>query len=372
VAVVLRPSIDHLCKAGLMFSWARRQLRERQLAGDGRAGSWARSKVRKRQWQFIRKQRRFFVLTGVGTAAITWLILFFVRAEFIRGLIVGIAVAGTIGAMALLVMSVTGTAPISVGAGAEQWTAKELRPLKRAGWRVMNHVALAAWDIDHILVGPGGVIAVETKWSSTGWKIDPPDAYLGRAVDQVRANARTLRLWHEMRSLSVETVTPVVFLWGGNHDEPRPTQSGPRQLGDVTVVSGVHAARAWRTSIQSGSAAQAQSPEQVQNLWDALDKHIRNRDPHDRLKSPPPLTLGQLYWRAAGGVVAAISALSVGLQLFRPVSWWVWAICIIVLAAAGVSARRVKALRFPTIGWLVGLSASVLLVAVLELYDAIA
>jgi hypothetical protein len=111
-----------------MFNELRRRLRERELAGDGRAGSWARTKVRRRQWQFIRRQWRFFAVTVVGAAAITSLVLIFMRSEFLRGFVVGIAVAGTIGALAMLVMLVTGTAPISMGATAEQWTASELRP----------------------------------------------------------------------------------------------------------------------------------------------------------------------------------------------------------------------------------------------------
>jgi hypothetical protein len=369
----LRSDVDHLCKGGLMFNEVRRRMRERQLAGDGRAGSWSRTKARRRQWQFIRRQWRFFAITVVGTAAMTSFLMIFIRTEFLRGFVVGIAVAGTIGALAMLVMLVTGTAPISMGATAEQWTASELRPLKRAGWRVMNHVALRTWDIDHVLVGPGGVIAVETKWSSRGWRLDPPDATLARAVDQVRANARSLRLWHGVRSLGIQSVTPVVFVWGSNQDEPQPMQSTPRQMGEVTVISGVDAARAWRTSIQSGVQLQAHDSEQVRKLWDALDKHIRGRETHDRVTSPPPPpTLGWIYWSAVSVIVAAISSFIVGLQTLRLGSWWAWLICVLVLAAIGISARRANALQIPALGWLAGLGAAVLLVAVLELHRAIA
>ncbi len=270
-----------------MFRDVRGWVREVQLAGDGRAGSWARTKARRRQWQFIRRQWRFFAVTMVCAAAITSLVLAFVHTEFLRGLIVGTSVAGTLSALAMLVMLVTGTAPISMGATAEQWTASELRPLKRAGWRVMNHVALRAWDIDHVLVGPGGVIAVETKWSSYGWELDPPDAALARAVDQARANARSLRLWQGIRSLGIESVSPVVFLWGNNQDDPQTTPSTPRRVGDVTVIHGVHAARVWRKSVESNTRAHAHDSDQVQNLWNALDEHIRGRDTYDRATSSP-------------------------------------------------------------------------------------
>jgi hypothetical protein len=35
-----------------------------------------------------------------------------------------------------------------MGATAEQWTASELRPLRRSGWRLINHYLLRS-EIDH-------------------------------------------------------------------------------------------------------------------------------------------------------------------------------------------------------------------------------
>ena len=86
-----------------------------------------------------------------------------------RGLIVGLGVAGTAGALWLWIVEATGTAPTMMGDLGEQWTAQELRRLRRSGWQVVNHVTLTAPDIDHVLVGPGGMFAIETKWSATPW-----------------------------------------------------------------------------------------------------------------------------------------------------------------------------------------------------------
>jgi hypothetical protein len=67
-------------------------------------------------------------------------------------------------------MRLTGTASTMMGDTAEQWTAQELRPLSKDGWRLINHFGLTSDDIDHLLIGPGGVFVLETKWSSTDWQ----------------------------------------------------------------------------------------------------------------------------------------------------------------------------------------------------------
>jgi hypothetical protein len=132
----------------------RRRLRERQLAGDERAGDWARGQARRLQWHFIRRSWRLLAGMLATAALVTSTLLIFVHGEFQRGLIVGAAVVGTVSALAVMVMQLTGTASISMGASAEQWTVSELRPLRKAGWKIINHVALQRWDIDHVLVGP--------------------------------------------------------------------------------------------------------------------------------------------------------------------------------------------------------------------------
>jgi hypothetical protein len=49
------------------------------------------------------------------------------------------------------------------GANGERWTEKELRKLERAGW-VVAHDLEARWgNVDHFLVGPGGVFLLDSK-----------------------------------------------------------------------------------------------------------------------------------------------------------------------------------------------------------------
>jgi hypothetical protein len=146
----------------------------------------------------------------------------------------------------------------------------------------------------------------------------------------------------------------------------------PRQIGEVTIISGVQAARAWRTSIENAGENQAHDPERIRTLWDALDGRIQKRD-RDVLATspPPPPTLGWIYWTAFSVIAAAIASFLLGLQAVRAGSWWGWSACILVLAAIGLSARRVRILRLGGLGWLAGVGVAVLIVAVLELFRAI-
>ena len=51
----------------------------------------------------------------------------------------------------------------------------------------------AARDIDHIVIGPDGVIVVETKWTSSRVRLDGSDRWLGDAVDAGCENVNDIR-----------------------------------------------------------------------------------------------------------------------------------------------------------------------------------
>jgi len=116
------------------------------------------------------------------------------------------------------------------------------------------------------------------------------------------------------------------------------------QIGEVTIISGVQAARAWRTSIENAGENQAHDPERIRTLWDALGGRIQKRDRYVLATSPPPPpTLGWIYWTAFSVIFAAIASFLRGPQAFRVGSWWGWSACLLGLAAIGLSARRRKA-----------------------------
>ena len=136
----------------------------RRLASDTRAGVWARGKARREQRRFLKRKWRLF--TG---ALLTWFALVaaaaaFMPGDLLRGMVIGAgAVAGPTGIW-VLVIQLTGTASTMMGDTAEQWTAQELRPLSKDGWRLINHFGLTGDDLDHLLVGP----VASSSWRRSG------------------------------------------------------------------------------------------------------------------------------------------------------------------------------------------------------------
>jgi hypothetical protein len=197
-----------------MFETQRRDWRELRLAGDVRAGRRIRGEIRKMQWSFV-KRSWAWLLSGVALGAgCTAAVLLVVHGSFARGLVVGAATVLVFGGLAVVVMQLTGSAPLGMGAQAEVWTASELRPLRRHGWRIANHLLLRFGDIDHLLVGRHGVLVIETKWSADIWSLESDR--VNKALLQVQRNARDIRLWRpELRHGSPEVVRPALFLWGG-------------------------------------------------------------------------------------------------------------------------------------------------------------
>ncbi len=50
------------------------------------------------------------------------------------------------------------------GAEGERKTERVLRPLERAGWIVSHDLEAKYGNVDHLLVGPGGVFLLDSKW----------------------------------------------------------------------------------------------------------------------------------------------------------------------------------------------------------------
>jgi Nuclease-related domain len=293
----------------------RQQHRERELAGDRRAGRFARGLARREQQAYLRRNWRLFLGLGVAALCPSLLILPFLPNAFGRGLIVGASTTAIGGFLAFWVVQATGTAPTMMGDQGEQWTAQELRKLRRRGWRVVNHIMLRQWDIDHVLVGPGGLFAIETKWSAKAWVTDPPEERIYEAASRAAGSARDLSLW--LKQLSVGPVEPVVVLWGSNARELEPLK-----LCSVAVVSGPHA-KSWRESLRDDCLSRAQ----VDAAWSRLDAQCRIRDPLEDGTAPLPPSLGDIAVRcflvimaACAGFLAACSWLASGISPW----WWVY------------------------------------------------
>lgn len=84
---------------------------------------------------------------------------------------------------------------LDMAAFAEDQTSRDIRQLRNEGWRVIDNIPFDGLDVDHVAIGPGGVVVLETKWTSQSL-IDSQNrltAYGAKAIDQVDRNARKIQ-----------------------------------------------------------------------------------------------------------------------------------------------------------------------------------
>jgi hypothetical protein len=326
--------------------------RRRKFAGDGRAGVFSRAKARQAQLQYVRANWRMLSTIAAAGIALFGATSALTPSVFESGFILGAGLAGVAGLIAHWVTRVTGTAPQMMGDLAEQWTASELRRLRRLGWRVVNHFSLRPSDIDHVLIGPGGAFAVETKWSAYPWTVDPPEPRLVRAMQQAEDNARDLSMWAEFKAAGISAVEPVVILWGAGTGLIPPIS----RFGRVAVGAGPGAGQ-WRAGLTGDELSQSQ----IETAWHALDRQLGIRDPRDKaLNSLPPSVTGLAMTGLFSLIAAALAFLAAAELLSLPWSLYWGLPVILALAGSAVLLRRSpkcrsQRCRYLLLGWQSGL-----------------
>lgn len=337
------------------FSFRERTRRQRQLASDARAGSWARGQARRAHRKYVRKHWRLTLAVAGGMGVLTSVAAFLTRQELVRGLVIGAGITGTIALIGYGVTLFAGTGPTMMGELAEQWTASELRKLQQRGWRVVNHFGLGPGDIDHVVIGPGGVFVIETKWSASPWADPDHRARLAAAVERANASVRQLKLWHDYKQLRLPDPRPVVLIWGEAANVVAETTHGR------TVLPG-HEATAWFTSLTDDVLPD----KDVHAVWSRLDAQVRRRDRYEEQRSPiPPSVHGQaaVAFASVGTGLLAFLAAAELMKVVRPLALWV--LLVIGLGIAAWPVRRwLPAARGPALGWQTGLAGTLLLAAV--------
>ena len=185
----------------------------------------------------------------------------------------------------------SGVGPQLMGLQAEEWTAQELRALRRAGWKLVSGLQLKGEaDIDHILVGPGGLFVFEVKWSANPWPaFGPAQEFMCErqvdAVDQSRRNGRLVKLTFG-RGLADDAIRAVCVLW-----DPRQLRAEPRMTDEVTLVAGP-SLHQWLGTLNAPHLDRGD----VDRIWSALTEHARKRDEWDAKE-------GKASHRTMGSVV---------------------------------------------------------------------
>ena len=313
--------------------------RQRELASNARSGTFARYRARTQQQAFLRANWRLFSVFGAFGLAVCGAAAWSMPNDFLAGVVVGGGAIAVPGAVWILTTQMTGTVPVMMGVEAEQWTAEGLRKITRRGWRLVNHVALKREDIDHVLLGPGGAYAVETKWSSS-WASSYGQDRIADGIAQARENARDLTRWHGFKSLGI-VPEPVLVLWGAGLSGWEPADR-IRLMDGVAVVIGP-ALGDWTARLTTTEL----TADQVARGWSALEDHVGRRDPVERERYPVPMSMAD--WAARLGLIVGLVAL--GLTSFGQLISWTQSVTITAIVAAVALAPVVPLFRSSTWRW---------------------
>lgn len=288
-----------------------RWMRERKLAGDRRAGSWPGELALRRRAEFVKRSWPIVVAPPVIAIAMTplaWLI-----PDWTRPFALGVILSSGIWFSIYEVGTTSGEAPARAGQLAERWTARELRRLRRRGWFLVNELIYREWDIDHVIVGPGGVLAFQTKYSSSGWgKSSYTDDLLSQAAQRAADSAKDVWLVSGKAILPRELVQSIVVLWGGGYDQNRPAP-----VDGVRVLPGPQLRETLASLPQDGLNDDA-----VAAIYSKIDKHIASRDKADlKRQGPRRRSLSEWFTFSAGLLFVAACGFFAEQQVLHLIGW---------------------------------------------------
>jgi hypothetical protein len=179
--------------------------------------------ARRITWMHLGHRRSYLAIVALGGVA---MIAFLGLTpplrpipSFWRGLGAGVSVALLVGGVIWTVFSTDGSLNWRLGAFGELWTSDVLRKLGPR-WTVLNNLRVPGanddpLEIDHVAVGPGGVLVVDSKlWPTKRRLLDTTsNADVNKAALGAQRQAAVLRL-HLSGLVGRQTVVPSVMFWG--------------------------------------------------------------------------------------------------------------------------------------------------------------
>lgn len=201
-----------------------------------------------------------------------WAVVLCLLVLLLDGYLLGLLQGFFIGTLPLVIgmsfLLVSGVTFQLSGAWGEDNTRDELRKAQRRGhifgW--VDNVEVQGGDVDHLVVGPSGLFALDSKWHSHG--IDT--ATVDRDVQRARAAAR--RAESVLRSLQTWVpVTPVVVVWGGDQH----MVTGTKTKKGVPFVAGRELAAWLRDQNPGRSAVDSQHAKVVIRALNGFKDRVR-------------------------------------------------------------------------------------------------
>jgi len=159
------------------------------------------------------------------------------------------------------------------GAVGEQWTGRTLRELESQGWRIFHDLAASRGNIDHVVVGPGGVFLLDSKrWrgsvtveadSAVVRRLEDPDLHW-RFTSPAHVKGLAVEVSEAIRASTRATVwvTPVIVVWGefaqvalARWLKDQPARIAPGRVEQIaeavaSALAGVDVTRRWSRSVR--------------------------------------------------------------------------------------------------------------------------
>ena len=194
-----------------------------------RRRSYVQRRLRAEVFRFLRLIRPLLVKLVVLAVVVCAVPILIGTPAYETGLIHGFFVTAMFGIVVFAFLLNGDGAFLIAGELGESSTREEIEKAVKAGhvWSAVHNVEAGGRDVDHVVLTPSGVLAVESKWRFRG----ADERWLGWAVGEAQEAARKARL--VILSKDVEhraEVHPVLVIWGGAR----------RELPALQVVQGVN------------------------------------------------------------------------------------------------------------------------------------
>src|SRR3954453_7939927 len=214
---------------------ASRHVKSARTDADGAVVRRYSNHPRRQLWRgaraYLREERRDLVQVALIMAAFVAALGYWQRT-YLGGLACGVRLAGFVAVVSWTYLTVGDGARYLHGAWAEDWTREELQAAVKRGdaWQVVDNIQLQGGDIDHVLITPRGVLAIETKYYGREGRARYVAEHAGQAKRSARRVAGLLGTVKAHR----HPVHAMLVAWGpgarGLTDAPTPN--------DVVIVSG--------------------------------------------------------------------------------------------------------------------------------------
>jgi len=180
--------------------------------------------------------------------------------------------AGFAGGVSLLLLWIAtdtvSASRLESAAIAESNTSSEVRKLHRKGWRIIDNLPFHKFDVDHIAIGPGGVVVLETKWTSDGLTDTNGrlNHYGEKAVRQVANNVTPIETVLKRNGSHATVAHSCVVSWG-----IRSLGASLTTQKDITVIDGDQLG-AFLLGLEP-----VMSTAGIESAFEALDQYLEHR-----------------------------------------------------------------------------------------------